>query len=307
MLTDRLPPIRLFAVFEAIIRTGSPSRAAEELNVSQPAVSQAIKALEAHIGASLLDRSTRPPTLTEAGRILQRGVTDSFAAITNVMAEIKALTNVSQQSVTIACSVGTATYWLMPRLTEFYSDHDHLSINVMTTGQGTPTFGAGVDLAIRYGLGQWTDGQVIKLTEETVVPVCSPALANRLKSQSMDMTQVPLLHVNAGDDSWLGWRGYLRLAGLAETRAPGRNFTNYVQATQAALDGQGIMLGWNSNTADLLSRGLLVALPFPVVKPKEAFYLVASPLSHSKPAAQILATWLTSSTQSSENNPPQLG
>lgn len=292
MFSDRLPPIRLFAVFEAVIRTGSPSRAAEELNVSQPAISQAIKALETYIGASLLDRKTRPPTLTDAGRILQRGVTEGFGAISNAMAEIASLTTVSQQSVTIACSVGTATYWLMPRLTEFYGSHDNLSVNVMTTGQGTPNFNAGVDLAIRYGLGQWTDGQVIKLTEETVVPVCSAALAERLADDEIDLAKAPLLHVNSGDESWLGWRGYLRLAGLPEPKAGGRNFTNYVQATQAALDGQGVMLGWNSNTQDLIMRGSLVALPFPVVQPKEAFYLVVSPHSQDRTSAQALSSWL---------------
>ena len=292
MFSNRLPALRLFAVFEAVIRTGSPSRAAEELNVSQPAISQALKTLEAHIGAVLFDRSTRPPTLTEAGRVLQRGVTDSFGVITNAMEEISALASSSQQSVTIACSVGTATYWLMPRLTEFYASHHDLSVNVMTTGQGTPNFGTGFDLAIRYGLGQWTDGKVLKLTEESVVPVCSPALAKRLEIQGQDFTHAPLLHVNSGDESWLGWRGYLRLAGLPEPKSTGRNFTNYVQATQAALDGQGVMLGWNSNTADLLARGSLVALPLPVVQPMEAFYLVVSPQSRDKPSAQTLATWL---------------
>jgi LysR family transcriptional regulator, glycine cleavage system transcriptional activator len=292
MLPERLPPIRLLAVFEAIIRTGSPSRAAGELNVSQPAISQAIKALETHIGASLLDRSTRPPTLTEAARILQRGVTEGFSAITNAMAEINALTNGSQHSVTIACSVGTATYWLMPRLTEFYASHNDLSVNVMTTGQGTPSFSAGVDLAIRYGLGQWMDGQVIKLTEETVVPVCSPAMAKRLESLGMDLGLAPLLHVNSGDETWLGWRGYLRLASLPEPKSPGRSFTNYVQATQAALDGQGVILGWNSNTADLIARGSLVALPFPVIKPEQAFYLVVRLGSGKKQASQALIDWL---------------
>lgn len=305
MITNRLPPIRLLAVFEAVTRTGSPQRAADELNVSQPAISQAIKALETHIGARLFDRTTRPPALTDAGRILQRGVREGFGAIINSMEEIGALSLVSTRSVTIACSVGTATYWLMPRLTEFYGNHHNLSVNVMTTGQGTPNFTAGVDLAIRYGLGQWTDGHVVKLTEETVVPVCNPVLAKRYAEQSMDLANVPLLHVNSGDESWLGWRGYFRLAKLPDFKGSGRNFTNYVQATQAALDGQGVMLGWNSNTEDLLRRGLLVALPFPIIQPTEAFYLVVAPNSQNKPSTQALTAWLIGTT--AENQPAALG
>jgi LysR family transcriptional regulator, glycine cleavage system transcriptional activator len=292
IIMRHLPPLRLFAVFEAVMRTGSPQRAAEEMNVSQPAISQAIKALENHIGAKLLDRRTRPPVLTEAGRILQRAVTTGLGQISTAIAEVNALHQMSEQSVTVACSVGTATYWLMPRLTEFYRNHPDVSVNVMTTAQGAPAFAANIDMAIRYGLGDWTDGRVIKLFEDSVVPVCHPTLLQRFIQDGKSLAGLPLLHVNSGDESWLGWRDYLRLAGLPESRVTGRNFTNYVQATQAALDGQGVMLGWQSNTADLIKKNDLVALPFLAVQPKEAFYLVIAPMSRTKPFASALADWL---------------
>lgn len=292
MMPQRLPPLRLFAVFEAVLRSGSPQRAAAELNVSQPAISQAIKALETHIGAALLDRSTRPPTLTEAGRILQRAVTEGLGRITEAIAQIDALQRVSPGSVTVACSVGTATYWLMPRLSEFYGAHGDVSVNVMTTAQGAPPITAGIDLAIRYGLGRWTDGQVIKLFAESVVPVCHPNLRQRMLESGGDLAGLPLLHVNSGEDSWLSWRDYLRAVGLPEPRAAGRSFTNYVQATQAALDGHGVMLGWESNTADLIRRGRLVVMPFPRLQPEEAFYLVIPPHREGQPAVRTLAGWL---------------
>ncbi|MFN3661504.1 LysR substrate-binding domain-containing protein [Yoonia sp.] len=292
MALHRLPPLRLFAVFETVLRTGSPTRAAAELNVSQPAISQAIRTLETHVGVPLLDRRSRPPTLTEAGRILQRAVTDGLGRITEAIDQIKALQIRSMGSVTIACSVGTATYWLMPRLTEFYIDHGDLSVNVMTTAQSAPAFMTGIDLAIRYGLGGWTDGRVVKLFEESVVPVCHPALHQKVVAEGSGFSDLPLLHVNSGEVNWLSWRDYLRLVNQPEPPGPGRSFTNYVQATQAALDGHGVMLGWDSNTADLIARGRLVALPFPTVQPKEAFYLVTPHDSEDQPAAKAVIDWL---------------
>ncbi|MDB5659895.1 MAG: hypothetical protein JWS10_2510 [Cypionkella sp.] len=293
MSAQRLPPLRLFAVFEAVLRSGSPQRAAAELNVSQPAISQAIKSLETHIGAPLLDRSTRPPTLTEAGRILQRAVTEGLGRITEAIAQIHAMQRVSPGSVTVACSVGTATYWLMPRLTEFYGAHGDVSVNVMTTAQGTPPITPGIDLAIRYGLGNWTDGRVLTLFAESVVPVCHPSLRQRVQEAGQGFDSLPLLHVNSGEDSWLSWRDYARAVGLPEPRGTGRSFTNYVQATQAALDGHGVMLGWESNTSDLIRRGRLVVLPFPRLQPKEAFYLVIPPHRADQPAVRTLADWLS--------------
>jgi LysR family transcriptional regulator, glycine cleavage system transcriptional activator len=292
-----LPPLRLFAVFEAVMRTGSPQRAAEEMNVSQPAISQALKALETHIGAKLFDRGTRPPVLTEAGRILQRGVLEGFGRINSAIDQVQALNTHTQLSVTVACSVGTATYWLMPRLTEFYGAHADFSVNVMTTAHGAPAVSADIDLAIRYGLGGWSDGRVIKLFEDSVVPVCHPNLITRFKSDGSSHVNIPLLNVHSGEDNWLSWRDYLRLAKLPESRVAARNFTNYVQATQAALDGQGIMLGWKSNTSDLIHRGKLVALPYPLVQPKEAFFLVVAPHSEKKPTALALTEWLIGSVE----------
>lgn len=283
---QRLPPLRLFAVFEAVQRSGSLQRAAIEMNVSQPAISQAIKTLETHIGAALLDRSTRPPRLTEAGRILHRAVSDGLGRISDAIAQITTLQKRSPGVVTVACSVGTATYWLMPRLTGFYADHPDLSVNVRTTAQSAPALTPGVDLAIRYGLGDWTDGRVVKLFEESVVPVCHPTLAAR------DLSALPLLHVDAGEDNWLGWGDYLKATNLPAPTGPGRHFTNYVQATQAALAGLGVLLGWSSNTAELLSQGSLTALPFPRLQPREAFWMVLLPERADHPEVRRLAQWL---------------
>lgn len=279
-------------MFESVARTGSPQRAAAEMNVSQPAISQAIKALELYLDAALLDRRTRPPSLTDAGRIMQDAVSDGLGRITEAIEQIRSLQRVNSGSVTIACSVGTATYWLMPRLTEFYAEHTDLSVNVMTTAQGAGVMAPGVDLAIRYGLGDWTDGTVIKLFEERVVPVCHPRLHQRMLENDLQLTDVTLLHVNSGEDNWMSWKDYLDRIGYPHPHISRRTFTNYVQATQAALGGQGIMLGWDSNTSELVRQGSLVALPFPPLQPLEAFYLVMPNGQEARPAVNALSEWL---------------
>lgn len=285
---QRLPPLRLLAVFEAVQRHGSLQRAARELNVSPPAISQAIKGLEAHVGAALLDRATRPPRLTEAGALLHRAVSDGLGRIADAIAQIEALQNRTPGAVTVACSVGTATYWLMPRLGDLYRAHPDLSVHVRTTPQGAPELAPGVDLAIRYGLGDWADGAVVKLFEESVVPVCHPDLAVRgLAGQT-------LLHVDAGEANWLGWADYAKRAGIALPPGKERRFTNYVQATQAALAGQGVMLGWSSNTGDLLAEGSHVACALPRIQPAEAFWLVLATGRASHPEVRRLAGWLGS-------------
>lgn len=290
-MSPALPPLRLLTVFEAVIRCGSVQRAAAELNVTQPAVSQSLRQLEEHVGTRLLDRSTRPATRTDAGRILENAVTEGLGRIADAIDHIGRMA-ANEESVTVACSVGVATYWLMPRLARFSAEHPQATVNVMTTQQGAPRLNPAVDLAIRYGDGKWTDGMVEKLFDERVVPVCSAAYRDRMAVDGVTLDRTTLLHVNAEDPAWIGWPAYLKSLKLSESRAPSRRFTNYVQATQAALDGQGVMLGWESITGDLVRDGRLVELDTTPLVPSDAFYLVSTTAVTDRPAARLLGDWL---------------
>jgi LysR family transcriptional regulator, glycine cleavage system transcriptional activator len=296
-MTSSLPPLRLLAVFETVLRRGSVRDAATELNVSQPAVSQSLRQLEAHIGTPLLDRATRPATLTAAGRILQTAALDGLGRISDALAAIKRLQNADDGAVTIACSVGFATYWLMPRLAGFYAGHPEIAVNVHTTHHGAPRMMAGIDIAVRYGGGDWTDGKVTKLFDERVTPVCTPLLKSRLEAEGIDLDRAPLLHVNADDTEWMTWPLYLQASGYNPNPTRGRQFTNYVQATQAALDSQGIMLGWKSITSALVSEGKLADFNNKPVTPQHSYYAVASPALSN--AGQFLLAWLQSSAAAS--------
>lgn len=294
-----LPPLRLLAVFDAVTRTGSTQKAAGDLNVTQPAVSQGIRALEDFIGFRLFDRSTRPVSLTTAGELLKLGVTDGLERITDAIEKGKALQSSTESALTVACTVGTATYWLMPRVAEFYQEFPDIAVNVLTT-VASPEMAPGIDLLIRYGRGNWNDGDTIKLFDEKVVPVFSPALAHRITSRESLQTAT-LLHVVSSDATWLTWRDYFQLMGLPQNQFPGRSFSNYVQATQAALSGQGVMLGWESNTGDLVREERLLALPGAGYIPKEAFYLVTSPHSAHSKAAGVFTGWISEKLAASQS------
>lgn len=291
-----LPPLRLLLAFEGVVRAKSMQRAAEELNVSQPAVSQALRQLEEFVGARLLNRRTRPISLTEAGLILATATTDGLQRIADAISQIRTLTSKDDDSVTIACSVGFGTYWLMPRLAAFYGVFPDIAVNVSTTLHGSPELTPGVDLAMRYGSGRWTDGQVDRLLDERVIPVCSPALRDSMAAR--DLETLPLLHVNVDEQNWVSWTDYLAAVGLPPNTAKGRQFTNYVQATQAALDGQGVLLGWDSITADLVRDGRLVVVGDRVYAPKQAYYMVSGTPAR-RPAA-ILRDWLKAAAAEDE-------
>lgn len=290
-----LPPARLLVVFEAVARAGSVQRAAAELNVTQPAVSQSLRALEDYLGTSLFDRRVRPAAVTPAGKILQHGVSEGMARIARAVDEALVLAQRNENTVTVACTLGTATYWLMPRLTGFYDAYPDIAVSVQTTA-GLPTFLPGVDLVIRYGSGDWRDGTSRYLISESVLPVCSPAVAADY-ARDNGLSGAPLLHVDSSETCWLTWPQYLAHIGMVRGDAAlGRRFSNYVQATQAALAGQGVVLGWHSNAGDLIREGRLVPLCPTPYYPSEAFYLVA-PHRQNTAASQHFSDWLLSFTQ----------
>ena len=290
---SRLPPLRLLTTFEAVARLGSMREAASALNVTQPAVTQALKALEDHVGAILIDRSTRPARLTETGQQLARATRDGLDLIADTIEEIRTSAGLEDQSLTVACTMGFATHWLMPRLSGFYAENPGLFVNVQVPPTDLPQIWPGTDLVLRYGRGTWKDGETLRLFDETIRPVGRPALVESLLAKGEGLETAPLIHVRTVEARhWEGWTDYLARRGLPKSRGRSHIFDNYVQAVQAALDGRGLMLGWHSITDHLVADGSLKPWPDGALDLGTAYFATVAPAAAKRSPVKAFVAWL---------------
>ena len=170
---QKIPPLRCLKAFDAVARHNSITRAASEENVSQSAISQSISQLEDLLQTRLLDRSLRPAPFTEPVKTFHRVISEAFGRVALEVDELRAMSRGTVKTITISCNLGFATYWLMPRLSEYSLLYPDITLNVMTTYQGAAELRPGVDVAIRFGDGQWPDGVGDTLFVEVFIPTCS--------------------------------------------------------------------------------------------------------------------------------------
>ena len=290
---DRLPPLRLLTMFDAVRRLGSMRAAAAELNVTRPAVSQAIRSLEDHLGVALMDRSVKPSVPTEAGLRLAQAISGGLAQIANAIEDIRFHAGLDGAHVTVSCTLGMATHWLMPRLGGFYGAHPDIMVNVQAPPSELPGFTPGVDIALRYGRTGWSDGTSGRLFAEVACPVAHPEVMARLSGGLADLVTAPLIHVSVPrSHDWAGWQDYLAARGLPPARGSKQVFDNYIQAVQAAIDRRGVMLGWRSISDGLVVEGRLVALPGGAFDFGTAYWATTAPESRQKPAVTTFMEWL---------------
>lgn len=289
---DHLPPLRLLTTFEMVARLGSMREAAAALNVTQPAISQSLRALEDYVGATLLDRKTRPASLTDTGHILARATREGLGQISAAVEDIRTMNGGSDQHVTVSCTLGMATYWLMPRLSGFYAQYPDIAVNVQAPPTDLPSLAPGIDVAIRYGTGGWPEGTTHKLFEERICPVGTPDFIEKLQRNGVGLEEAPLIHVRSHHNQhWVSWEAYFKKCGIARKRLAGPSFNNYVQAAQTVLDGRGLALGWRSINGRDVRDGTLMPWPDGEVDFDTSYYITtADRLSKS---TQCFVTWIT--------------
>lgn len=292
---NHIPSLQALRLFDAVVRHRSMTKAAAEEGVSQSAVSQSIKHLEGFVGAPLLNRSTRPMILTSAGETFHRVCIETLGRLAHSVEEMRCANNRTENAVTVSCNLGFATYWLMPRLNYFSAEHPNIEVHVMVAYQGAAGLHDGSDVAIRYGNGKWPDGPWETLFKESLLPVCAPSYldAHEPIGSLRELANRRLIHVAVTDPDWSGWDQYFKRAGHdGVLPSGGLRFGNYVQAVQAALAGEGVMLGWRSVVGDLLESGqLTTALDMPV--PLQNGYFVNRPAGLSADSTQsTFINWL---------------
>jgi LysR family glycine cleavage system transcriptional activator len=189
-LGGELPPLELLRSFEAAARRLSFTLAAGELHLTQSAVSRQIQQLEASLGVLLFERRHRALSLTEAGGVMQRAVTDSLERLRDATARVRA--SAAPRQVAITTTPGFASLWLIPKLARFTGTHPQVDVRVSATLEALDLDASRLDLAVRFSpIGR---GVGPALFEESVIPLCSPKLAASLRELS-DFARLTLLTV----------------------------------------------------------------------------------------------------------------
>ncbi len=291
---ERLPPLDLLAAFEAAGRHLSFTKAASERFLTQSAISRQIRALEDDLGVKLFFRKHRALALTDEGRRLFEACGTLFAQLRGTVRHIRA--SDARRVLALTATPGLASLWLIPRLPSFTSAHPGIDVRIDATTEWRELALEGLDLAIRYGRVNATQGAL--LFRESTLPVCTPELVrdqSRPLANPSDLRLHTLLQVTIppGSSVPLEWESWLSAVGLADLRPAGMlSFNNYDEAIVAACSGLGVALGRRPLVDDLLTSRKLVA-PFKrtIVSPR-AHFLVVEPGARAKPEVQVLESWL---------------
>ncbi|WP_217497431.1 transcriptional regulator GcvA [Trinickia violacea] len=291
--TRHLPPLSYLAAFEAAARHESFTSAADELCVTQSAVSRQIRLLEETLGCALFVRLHKSVTLTEAGRKFQRTVN---AALELLAAAAYALrVEASSSTVTVSTDLAFASHWLIPRLPQFRSEHPEIVIHVDASDEDTKQIRKGADLAIQFGDGYWPACNARFLLEEEIFPVCAPAYLSRVApmERTQDLLRATLIHLETRHWDWMDWTTWFAHNDIILTeQRQDLYINNYPAVLQAAISGQGIAMGWRYLADDMLSTGVLVRPIETSVRTGQGFYLLHPSDSLLTPEAKVFCDWI---------------
>jgi LysR family transcriptional regulator, glycine cleavage system transcriptional activator len=287
-MARRLPPLNGLRAFEAAARSESFTRAAEELNVTQGAVSHQVKALEDILGLKLFHRERQRLILTDAGR-------DYLAVIRDALDQIavgteRLLQRQESGVLTVSTSPDFAAKWLVNRLSRFAEKHSDLDLRVSATTHYVDFARDDVDLAIRHGDGNWPGLDVQRLYSERLLPVCSPKLVagrNRIV-KATDLLKFPLLRLEDAKN----WTRLFEAAGVKANVGNGPVLNRASMLIDAAIDGQGIALARTALAAWDLVNGRLVQ-PIDVSLRMVNTYWIVCPNAVSKvPKIATFRNWV---------------
>ncbi|QGX38878.1 transcriptional regulator GcvA [Permianibacter aggregans] len=288
-MSRRLPPLNSLRAFEAAARNLSFTRAAEEIHVTQAAISHQIKALEDFLNVKLFTRKNRELLLTDEGQMYWPVIRDVFEKLADATERVRAKVAAGPLSVSVVPTF--AVQWLVPRLSRFSELHPEIDVRLKASDAEVNFHDDNVDVAIYFGDGSWSDLHVERLLEEFLFPVCSPQLAKGSKplKTPADLSQHSLLH----DESFDGWRRWLNYVGAKSVRwNRGPVFSHTAMVLQAAAHGQGVALAHSVLAQNDLASGRLVR-PFDQMLPlEEGYFLVCPRAAADRPKIVAFRQWL---------------
>jgi LysR family glycine cleavage system transcriptional activator len=292
----RYLPLNALRTFEAAARQLSFTSAAEELNVTQSAISHQIRTLETALGRPLFRRLPRRLLLTDAGQTLLPVVRNAFDELTMALDRLRSTEHGGTLTVSVMPSF--AAKWLVPRLSRFHAVHPDIDLRISANERIVDFTRDTIDVAVRFGDGSWPGLRCERMFGERVTPMCTPALAKMLK-QPADLAIVTLLHEDMQPlgrfPGWVSWLDAAGVSGIDAARGPRFSHTHLM--LQAAIDGHGVALGQTLLATDDLAAGRLVA-PFALRLPTGfAYWLVSLPATAELPKIQAFRDWIRAETK----------
>lgn len=233
-----LPPLDYLLFFEAVARHGNFTRAAEELNVSQAAVSKRVKVLEQWLGLPLVHRSGRRITLTRNGRMLADTAGEALDYLNSALQQMRHATAGARLS--LAANVAVAQYWLTPRINEYLLGANAVPVTLTASDKDADLFALETDALVFYGSDIPAGWEGVPLFEEIWLPVAAPSLIAGMRG----IGQATLLDFDKLTPKWINWDNFAELTGNSEiAEAPKVNLRSYGSTLDTALRGKGIALG----------------------------------------------------------------
>jgi LysR family glycine cleavage system transcriptional activator len=289
-MSRRLPSLNALKVFEAAARHASFTKAAEELHVSQAAVSHQIKALEEELGVQLFQRLNRALKLTDAARSYLPVLSQAFDEIDRATERLRPGKG-EKGWLNVSVSPTFLSRWLIPRLVRWQERHPGIELRVSSSARLVDFTREDVDVGVRHGRGEWPGLKADRLIAARIVPACSPKLLKSLPLKvPADLVRHTLLHSQVEPDAWRMWLAAAGVDSLVDsTRGP--QFDTGTEAIQAAIEGMGVAIVRRALVERDIKAGNLT-VPFEVPLPVEyAFYVVCPEADAEKPKVKAFREW----------------
>ncbi len=293
-MARRLPSLNSLRVFEVAARRLNFTRAAEELHVTNAAVSHQIKLLEDELGIELFQRKNNVLSLTEAGELYFPRIKEGFKIFQQAT---DMLLNGNNVLLRVGVPPSFGSKWLVPRLYRFINKHPHIRVEIVSEQDRNYS---NCDISIDFRRTQFADFKIESFISTEVFPVCSPQLGMNLKSPA-DLSRYTLLHEirSMNDADYPSWEAWFAALGVAHNNArQGPLFTLALMAMQAAIDGHGIALGQSLLVEYDIAAGRLMR-PFHLDSPLRLnYFLIYATDMVENPAFQAFHQWLLDEVKS---------
>jgi len=274
--------------FELAARTGSFKAAAELLHITASAVSHRIAGLERELGARLFERGPRGVMLSPAGNALAATTGHAFGDLSRALAR----QSTDSRRLRVSAVPIFASHWLLPRLGRFLADHPEIELQVEASPRLADMEAGLVDVALRYGEGQWPGVSAERIMDLETVPVAAPALLRRLKlGMPADLARAPPIRVSPFGASWTDWATASGLEPQRLERRKSMHVDGMGAALRAAVHGLGVALAFDPVIDSEIRSGALVRVG-PGVKSRGQIWLVCRPRERNLPSIRALRLWL---------------